>query len=709
MTAARVPARTEVQASGTGTASTDDPDGQALDLALRRVRAYARRRVAWLRHVWDEEQVEPVSGLVTHVEIDTLLLDRDAPEREAAWCASDPAARRLTAEIEALGRDREADTVSRLARLRRTFRLGRHDADVLDLLLAVELEPAMARVCAYLQDDATLRYPSASLASRLFCHGRTLRGPGADLLRWGLVTEHPQRAGEPPALVLDPEIVSWLAGGVRRQAAPAHEEARPVPLPSWPVAETVEWVRAALARGDSVRLVVSGVPGAGRRTFARECAAELGRPLLVADSTGVPEADWPAVARRMVRRALLEDGLLAWAGPLVVLPHLIPPAGVPDAVTDVEWVIVDLGERAPVRPHDGRHIAEHHVALELPSVAEREALWGGLVPGGADWPDEARASLAARFRTTPGEVAAVARQAPSDPAEAERLVRAGARDQIGGLAEVVACPFTWDDLVIADLARAQLGELQFAAEARPRLWERPEAQRLFPGGRGLLALFSGPPGTGKTMASQVLAASLGVDLVRIDLSQVVSKYVGETSQNLDRVLQRAERLDVVLLFDEADAIFGRRTEVKDAHDRYANTDTAYLLQAIEQYPGLAVLATNRKADIDPAFLRRFRFIVEFEKPGATERACIWARLLRELAGEDTWARLQPGVAAVAASVEATGAQIKFAVLSALLLAEHDGGHLDLRHLLAGLARELQKDGRPFGEREQARLLRATER
>jgi len=703
-------ARREVPAPPSAITIGEDPDRSggevdraALDLALRRVRAYARRRVAWLRHVWDEEQAAPVLGLVTHVEIDSVLLDRDAPAREAAWRDADPEARRLEAEIAVLDDAREADATSRLARLRSTFQLDQREADLLDLLLTVELEPAMARVCAYLQDDATLRYPSASLAWRLFGHGRTLRGPGEALLRWGLVTEHPQRAGEPPALTLDPEIVSWLAGV--EDAAEGGEDP-PAPLPSWPVAETVEWVRAATSRGAPVRVAVAGMPGVGRRTFLRECAAHLGRPILVADSTGVPEAEWPTVARRIARRALLRGASVAWAGPLATSPPHLPPAGGDDAAPSVEWAIMESGAPAPGRSEGDRGVVEHHVSLALPSLAEREALWRDLVPRAAGWPAEALSSLAARFRVTPGEIATVARQAPSTPAEAERLVRAGARDQIGGLAEVVACPFTWDDLVVPDLARTQLGELQFAAEARPRLWERPEARRLFPGGRGLLALFSGPPGTGKTMASQVLAASLGVDLVRIDLSQIVSKYVGETSQNLDRVLQRAERLDVVLLFDEGDAIFGRRTEVKDAHDRYANTDTAYLLQAIEQYPGLAVLATNRKADIDPAFLRRFRFIVEFEKPGAAERARIWERVLRELAGEGAWGRLADGVAAVAASVEATGAQIKFAVLSALLLAEQDGEDLAFRHLIAGLARELQKDGRPFGEREQARLLRA---
>src|SRR5690606_25934274 len=254
---------------------------------------------------------------------------------------------------------------SRLARLRRTFCLDDRDADLLDLLIAVELEPGIARVCAYLQDDATLRYPSVSLAARLFGHGRSLHRPGQSVRRWGRVTEQPQRAGEPPAVLLAPEVCLWLTGGGRDEAAGA--EARPKPLDSWPVAETVRWARAALAGQRALRIVVSGVPGSGRRTFARERSIQLGRPLLVADSTGVAEADWPLVARRVARRALLEGSALAWAGPLVSAPHPTPPVGVPDEVSDgapdIEWIILEAGERGIGRASSERAVAERHVTL----------------------------------------------------------------------------------------------------------------------------------------------------------------------------------------------------------------------------------------------------------------------------------------------------------------------------------------------------------
>jgi SpoVK/Ycf46/Vps4 family AAA+-type ATPase len=306
---------------------------------------------------------------------------------------------------------------------------------------------------------------------------------------------------------------------------------------------------------------------------------------------------------------------------------------------------------------------------------------------------------------TPGEVAAVARHGVQTADEAGRLVREHARRHVGDLAEVMECPFRWDDLVIHESLQRTLEELLFEAQSRPAFWEGDAARRLFPGGRGLLALFSGPPGTGKTMAAQVIAASLGVDLVRIDLSSVISKYVGETSQNLERVLARAARMDVVLLFDEADALFGRRTEVQDAHDRFANTDTSYLLQAIEQYPGVALLATNRKGDIDPAFIRRFRYVAEFRRPDAAERRRIWERVLDELVGAARVRALAPGLEGVATDVEATGAQIKFAVLSALFAAQRAGVPVALPHLVRGLERELLKEGRTLSAREQERLLR----
>jgi hypothetical protein len=313
----------------------------------------------------------------------------------------------------------------------------------------------------------------------------------------------------------------------------------------------------------------------------------------------------------------------------------------------------------------------------------------------------------AQHRASPADLARLGRRGPSGPADASAVLREAARDSLGDLAQRLECPFTRADLVLTAQLERTLDQLLFEAQDRAVFWERPSARRLFPQGRGLLALLCGPPGTGKTMSAQVIAAALGVDLFRIDLAAVVSKWVGETSRNLDRLLTRAAELDVVLLFDEADALFGRRTEIKEANDRFANTDTGYLLQAIESYRGIALLATNRKADIDPAFLRRLRYVVDYPVPDQSDRNRIWQQVVAELAGPERALELRADLERVASAVEMTGAQIKFSVLSAMFSARRDARPIALPDLIAGLERELAKEGRPLGDRVRERLGHAT--
>ncbi len=217
--------------------------------------------------------------------------------------------------------------------------------------------------------------------------------------------------------------------------------------------------------------------------------------------------------------------------------------------------------------------------------------------------------------------------------------------------------------------------------------------RLTPLGRGTTALLAGPSGTGKTMAAQVLARSLGLDLYRVDLAGVVSKYIGETEKHLRELFEACERAPVLLLFDEADALFGKRTQVSDAHDRYANIEIDYVLQRMEQFDGVAVLATNRKGDLDTAFIRRLRFIIDFAPPGPAERERMWRIALggatgpagRPLAGQLDWQ-------ALGRELDLTGAGIKSVALAAAFLAWSDGGPITERQVLAAARRELAKQG-----------------
>ncbi len=194
--------------------------------------------------------------------------------------------------------------------------------------------------------------------------------------------------------------------------------------------------------------------------------------------------------------------------------------------------------------------------------------------------------------------------------------RASSRNQFWQFAQLLECPFRWDDLEVGNRLRAMLEDLVLEASKRTEVWKRSNARRPSAQGRALLALFTGPHGTGKTMAAQVVAASLGVDLLRIDLSHVISKYIGETEKNLRKLFDAAERGGAILFFDEADALFGKRNVIKDAHDRFASIDTGHLRQAIENYRGVVLLACNKKGNIDPAFIRRIRYVLGFPRPGA---------------------------------------------------------------------------------------------
>ena len=247
--------------------------------------------------------------------------------------------------------------------------------------------------------------------------------------------------------------------------------------------------------------------------------------------------------------------------------------------------------------------------------------------------------------------------------------------------------------MLAPATRAHLGELEAQARHRGEVLDDWGLARLTPLGRGTTALFSGPSGTGKTMAAQVLARELGLELLRVDLAGVVNKYVGETEKHLRELFDACERAPVLLLFDEADALFGKRGEVNDAHDRYANIEIDYLLARMERFNGLAVLTTNRRGDLDSAFVRRLRFVVEFAPPGAEERARLWRHALASAVDDDGRPLAEPiDWDALGRELDLTGAGITSAALAAAFLARAEGTRIGERHVLAAARRELEKQG-----------------
>jgi SpoVK/Ycf46/Vps4 family AAA+-type ATPase len=340
---------------------------------------------------------------------------------------------------------------------------------------------------------------------------------------------------------------------------------------------------------------------------------------------------------------------------------------------------------------------------ELPELdrSGRLALWASVRGGSVPEPID-------QWRLRAGEVTAAARAADAGPQAVREVCRRLLLETPSDLIRPMRLPYAWADLVVPDHLRAHLRELQEQAQGRSEVLDGWGLRRLAPLGQGVSALFAGPSGTGKTMAAQVLARELGLELLRVDLAGVVNKYIGETEKHLRAVFAAAERAPVMLFFDEADALFGKRMQVNDAHDRFANIEVDYLLSRMEEFNGVAVLATNRKGDIDTAFLRRLRFVIDFVPPTAAERERLWRLALegsRDQAGRPLVEELD--WAALAHDLELTGAGIKASALAAAFLARSDGCAIGRRHIIAAARRELQKQGvvvRP-GQLDRAALAR----
>jgi hypothetical protein len=464
-------------------------------------------------------------------------------------------------------------------------------------------------------------------------------------------------------------------------------------------------------------LYVHGGPGAAKLATVRAATARAGLPLLILD-TGALLASGRAAALLglAVREAILQGGVLAVDGfdallgddgdtpaARVALRRLLtaPPAGDGPPEAGARGAVVLVGETrwepATWLPH------QTTVRLELPSPGPgaRLRVWRHHLDGQA--PPDAVAALAAQFRMDGDAVQAVVGAArgraiwrgngPASADDFRAAARSVAAPPLEGLARRVEPRYSWEDIVLPPDGTAQLRELCARARHQTVVLERWGYGKKHARRASLSALFAGQPGTGKTMAAEIVAGDLGLDLYRIDLSAVVSKYIGETEKNLEKIFSAADRGDAVLLFDEADAIFGKRSEVRDAHDRYANVETAYLLQRLEAYEGLAVLTTNLKGNIDEAFLRRLDCVMEFPMPEEPERLAIWERALPAEAPRAPDVDLP----FLARKFKLAGGHIRNIALTAAFLAAADGGPIAMRHLARGTRREYQKLGKLVAE------------
>ncbi|WAS91033.1 ATP-binding protein [Nannocystis punicea] len=705
-----------------------NPYGSSMEQVLaelERVELLVRIQVARLRQSKRDDRFE---GLyVSEEEVDEHLrrplgaprwAHEPSPVADAQAGRLDALRRGLLARAEAT---RAAGLRLRLDELVAAFGLSDLDRDVVLLCLAPEVAPRYERVFAYLQDDVTRRRPGVDLALELLCPAfadklaaRTRFEASAPLSRHGLVQLFDEPTHPHPTLLgrflrLDPRVAGFLLGGDELAAELDGLVTRCSPEPAGR-SLAADDARARIAgrydprEGLLVDLV--GPAGSGKQSWARALGAELGLGLLVAHAPGLFAAGPAEAARRLstlAREAVLQRAAVYWEG----LDELAEAdqAAAQDAVLGSDSHPRRLTFVAGPRPW---RVAERvpglrftRVELPRPSDHERLDLWRRELP--AALPDAVAAelpALASKFRFTAGQVRAAAANArerahwrageqPLAVADLYAACRAQNNSKLGELARPIVPHYTWSDIVLSADSLTQLREVCDRVRLRGRVHEEWGWGAKLSLGKGINVIFSGPSGTGKTMAAEILAHELGLDLYKIDLSGVVSKYIGETEKNLARIFAEAETSNAILFFDEADSLFGKRSEVKDAHDRYANIETSYLLQRMEEYQGLTILATNLRKNLDEAFVRRMAFAVAFALPEEAERLDIWRKVWPSAVPLDPTLDLE----FMARQFKLSGGNIKNIAIAAAFLAASRGVPVSTAHLILGTRREMQKIGR----------------
>jgi hypothetical protein len=583
------------------------------------------------------------------------------------------------------------------------FNLTEFERDVLLFCAGAEFDGGFGALCARAHRNPAMSYPTFGLALAALKepHWSAL-SPEGTLRRWRLVELTP---GDEPLtrtrLRIAERVLHHLAGvsceedGLRGLVYSVEASGDLAPSQQV-VAEAIAQLLAR-ARGGNIPVVqLCGRADGDARAIAAAACWRLGLGL-----RAMRAGELPANASERLHLARLwerEAALGAW-GLLIEVDDHDPTDAMRTLAGFLELVrgVVLLAVREPLRG-SGRGMVKFEVGR--PQPAEQRALWQTALGAATAELNGSLDAVLSHFDLSAGHVRSVSAQAllvSKDQAPLETAIweacRSETRPRLDGLAQRIVPAATWNELVLPEPQVDTLREIAAQLRQRHRVYHAWGFAAKGSRSLGITALFAGPSGTGKTFAAEVLAAELRLDLFRIDLSQVVSKYIGETEKNLRRLFDAAEGSGAILLFDEADALFGKRTEVKDSHDRFANIEVSYLLQQMEAYRGLAILTTNLKHAIDPAFLRRIRFVVQFPFPGPAERAEIWRRIFpaatpTEDLKVDRLARLN-----------VPGGNIRTIAVNAAFRAADEGVPVRMSHLLRAARSEYEKLEKPLTESE----------
>ncbi len=565
--------------------------------------------------------------------------------------------------------------------LQRNFALSEPEIYVVAALYAIRLEPAVS-------GDLTMHTMQRLMGQ--VCSSQPLRvlGESGALRRLGLIERSdgggPELHERKQTWCLALRVLLWLEGD--HTIDPTLKFAAfqfPPALSSLAVDELVVRQALAAARSERAVVVLSGAPGIGRRTVLATAANEAGLEVLEIDAKRLAKSS-SDFARQM--KLLARECKLLGRTPLFRnIDALVDDKDTsridlvgPELVAEIDkTVFVTCGTNRPQLRWDRPLIA---IELGSPNSAQRVALWKQLLPPASDSDAD---YLATQYPLAPALMHAAAKSALARAGrekltadDVDQGIRAVLDDKLGNFAKRVDVTQTWDDLVMEEDQAQAIRELIARIRQRRTVYEQWGFAAKVGKGLGVSALFSGPPGTGKTMVAALIAKELRLELYQVDMGKLVSKYIGETEKQLGELFDAAEAGHAILLFDEADSLFGKRTEVKSSNDRYANLETNYLLQRLETFTGICLLTSNHESNIDPAFQRRLSLHLRFQVPDGDEREKLWRAML------PAQAPVEPNLdfVGLARRFEMTGGYIRNAALRAAFLAADEGVSISDAHL-----------------------------
>jgi hypothetical protein len=629
---------------------------------------------------------------------------------------------RRTIEEEAAG----MGFMPRLKGIANLFGLNDFEYSALMVCLAPALDLRYERIYGYLQDDITRVNAGVDMILNLLLGGGLSRleglpffGPDARLRKFRLILPVSEPDSVPnglrQAFRAAPAVIAWLLNhyspmaelGENTEFISAYSgedipETAVFDIPGMPSAEVISGVHPLLSLyGSDLRQ---------QEVTARELAFALRRPLLKVNlkAEAAEEATKSGldaileILHPAVRDARMLQAILYIQGFDCIIDRdgCIDPSAFHVLQLLNDTVLISSRETFKFSEDmPGNDSALMQVEIKGLSSSQRVEFWSELLNGADEGLTRADLeTLSGQFMLSSGQMVAAASTALSQALQERRALvatdlfdaaRFHSGHHLGELAHKIEPRYRWEDLVLPETPLAMLHELVSMVKTRARVLEEWGLGTKLTASAGVSALFTGPPGTGKTLAAQIIANELSIDLYRIDLSTIVSKYIGETEKNLERIFNEAQTSNAILFFDEADAIFGKRSEVKDAHDRYANIEVGYLLQRMEAYDGVAILATNLRANLDEAFTRRLQFIINFPFPDEEYRRHIWEVLMPPALplSDDL------DLSLMARRFKLAGGNIRNIIVSAAYLAAVNGGRVTMEHLMHGTRREFQKMGR----------------